>query len=149
MSLNLPRTSLALVSWILVCGSNLVTLTGCHHRPSGLDEVAPAGQATVADGLRGNDQRVRQFPGIDVVTTRNGGFYVRILSGLVGDGQPLYLIDDTPTQVSPSRGIDWFKPEDIVQIRVLKTPAETSVYGPLGVNGIVLITTRQGKGLRR
>ncbi len=69
---------------------------------------------------------------------------MRIISGLVGDGQPLYIIDDAPVPVEPSRGIDWFKPEDIVHIRALKDPAETTVYGPLGVNGVILITARQG-----
>ncbi len=73
---------------------------------------------------------------------------MRILSGLVGDGQPLYIIDDTPMPVEPSRGIDGFKPEDIVRIKALKDPAETSVYGPRGVNGVILITTKEGLRLR-
>lgn len=74
---------------------------------------------------------------------------MRIVSGLVGDGQPLYVIDDTAMPVDPSRGIDWLKPEDIVQIKVLKDPAETTVYGPPGVNGVILITTKQGMRLRK
>jgi hypothetical protein len=69
---------------------------------------------------------------------------IRIVSGLVAEGLPLYVIDDTPMQVESGRGIDWFKPEDIVQIKVLKTPAETAVYGPSGVRGVVLISTQQG-----
>lgn len=67
---------------------------------------------------------------------------VRILTGLVGRGEPLYVIDGAPMLVEPNRGIDWFKPEDIEQISVLKTPTETAVYGAQGVNGVVLITTR-------
>ena len=147
MSLNLSRTSVAQVSCLIVCGSTFLTLAGCHQRVSALDEIAPAEQLRVANSQGANDQRVRRFPGIDVVSTRSGGFYIHILSGLVGGGQPLYLIDDAPMVVDPSRGIDWFKPEDIVQIKVLKNPAETTVYGPSGVHGVILITTRQGTGL--
>ena len=68
---------------------------------------------------------------------------MRILSGLVAGGEPLYVIDDIRAVVEPSRGIDWFKPEDIVSIRVLKDPAEITVYGPAGANGVILITTRK------
>ena len=74
---------------------------------------------------------------------------MRILSGLGAGGQPLYIIDDSPATVDPSRGIDWFEPEDIVRIRVLKDPAETAVYGPNGVNGVILITTKQGMRPRK
>ncbi|MBA3341941.1 MAG: TonB-dependent receptor plug domain-containing protein [Gemmatimonadaceae bacterium] len=76
--------------------------------------------------------------------TPTGGFSMRILSGLVGEGQPLYIIDDSPVPVEPSRGIDWFQPEDILRIKVLKDPVETAAYGPPGVNGVILITTKQG-----
>jgi len=74
---------------------------------------------------------------------------MRVLSGLVGNGQPLYIIDDSPATVDPSRGIDWFELEDILRIAVLKDPAETAVYGPGGVNGVILITTKQGARPRR
>lgn len=74
---------------------------------------------------------------------------MRILSGLVGGAQPLYIIDESPVTIDPSRGIDWFEPEDIVRVRVLKDPAETAVYGPNGVNGVILITTKQGMRPRK
>ena len=45
--------------------------------------------------------------------------------------------------IVPSRGIDWFKPEDIAEIKVLKGPAELAIYGPRGVNGVIVITTMQ------
>ena len=67
----------------------------------------------------------------------------------MGDGPPLYVIDDAHIVVDPGSGIHWFKPEDIIQVRVLKTPAETSVYGPSGVNGVILITTKLGVGHRK
>ena len=69
---------------------------------------------------------------------------MRILSGLVGSGEPLYVIDGNPIVIDSRRGIDWFKPEDIMRISVLKSPSDLAVYGPRGVNGVILITTRQG-----
>jgi TonB-dependent SusC/RagA subfamily outer membrane receptor len=65
------------------------------------------------------------------------------MSGLVSRGEPLYIIDGTHMMIEPSRGIDWFKPEDIARIQVLKDPADTAVYGPRGRNGVIVITTRQ------
>jgi TonB-dependent SusC/RagA subfamily outer membrane receptor len=68
---------------------------------------------------------------------------------MVGDGPPLYVIDGAHIVVDPGSGINWFKPEDMIQVTVLKTPAETSVYGPTGVNGVILITTKLGVGRRK
>jgi TonB-dependent SusC/RagA subfamily outer membrane receptor len=65
---------------------------------------------------------------------------------MVGSGEPLYVIDGNPMMISPDRGIDWFKPEDIAQIKVLKYPDELAVYGPRGVNGVIVITTIQARG---
>jgi TonB-dependent SusC/RagA subfamily outer membrane receptor len=132
MSLSLSRVSPARVAGILTCVLTFVALGGCVHR-------SPAVY----------DQGLPSFPGVQMSRKPTGGFSVRILSGLVGDGQALYIIDETPTPVDPSRGIDWLKPEDILQIQVLKDPAETTMYGPHGVNGVILITTKQGMRLRK
>ena len=116
---------------ILACATCVVTLSGCHQRARVGDETVPV---------------AGRFSGVDLVPTRSGGFYVRILSGLVGSGEPLYVIDGTPLMIDPARGIDWFKPEDILRITVLKSPSDLAVYGARGVNGVILITTRQGTG---
>ena len=74
---------------------------------------------------------------------------IRIHSGAVGGGEPLYVIDGNPMMIPPNRGIDWFKPEDIAEIKVLKYPDELAVYGPRGVNGVIVITTKQAAGRSR
>ena len=95
-------------------------------------------------------QAPRTFPGIQLNRTQAGGFSLRILSGMVSAGPPLYIVDGIRVTVEPARGIDWFQPEDIVAIQVLKDPSEIAVYGQSGTNGVVLITTRQGlKPVRR
>jgi TonB-dependent SusC/RagA subfamily outer membrane receptor len=150
MSLSLSRVSLARVAASLVCGPSLVALGACHHRSSALEEPSPAEQMTVGQDRQPNDKgRPRSFPGVDISRTRSGAVSIRILGSVVGDGAPLYVIDGTPAVVDPSLGINWLEPEDIAQIRVLKDPAQTAVYGPRGVNGVIVITTKQAATLRK
>ena len=86
----------------------------------------------------------RHFPGVDIVPTARSGFLVRVHSGMmVGNGEPLYVIDGAPMRVEPNRGIDWFTPEAIASIKVLKAPHELAEYGPSGANGVVVITTNR------
>ncbi len=86
---------------------------------------------------------MQRFPGINIVMMPRGGFLIRTYSGQMGPGEPLYVIDGAPLLVDPSRGIDWLKPDDVAKIQVLTGPAETAIYGPRGVNGVILITTKR------
>lgn len=138
MSLFVSRFSRRGVAVTFVYGP-LLLVAACHH--GAVTSQRPPRATPVVPGEMG-DRLVRKFPGVDLVSTRSGGFVIRIISGLA-DGNPLYVIDGHQMFIDPRRGINWFRPEDIVAIRVLKTPAETSVYGPRGVHGVILITTRQ------
>lgn len=116
---------------VLLCAALLIS-SACHRAQS----TAP----------RPKTDYSRHFTGADIVPTPNAGFIVRIHSAMVGDGDPLYVIDGTRMRIPQNRGIDWFKPEDIVDIKVLKYPHELAEYGPTGVNGVIVITTKQGRG---
>lgn len=146
MSLFLSRLSLRADFGTLAYGPTLLVLVACHHGSS-----APASSHAERRPVprETGGRLVRGYPGVDVVSTRNGGFVIRIISGLTGGGEPLYDIDGHTMFVDPNRGIDWFKPDDIVRIKVLKTPDETAVYGPRGVHGVILISTKQGSRSRR
>jgi TonB-dependent SusC/RagA subfamily outer membrane receptor len=85
------------------------------------------------------------WSGADLVRIGRGAFVIRIHSGLAANGEPLYVIDGAPMMIEPGRGIDWFRPEDISNLRVLTNPAETAVYGPRGVNGVIVIATKQAR----
>jgi TonB-dependent SusC/RagA subfamily outer membrane receptor len=80
---------------------------------------------------------------VQLIPTKAGGFSVRVLSGMLPPGPPLYVVDGVRMSVDPVRGIDWLQQGDILSIRLLKDPWEVSVYGQSGNNGVVLITTRQ------
>ncbi len=71
------------------------------------------------------------------------GMSVRIRGQLsVSAGSdPLYVIDGFPI----SGNISNLNPDEIETISVLKDAASTSLYGSRAANGVVLITTRQGK----
>lgn len=83
-------------------------------------------------------------------------FNVRSGAGLLG-GNPTVFIDGVRVasgnitgygtggqQVSALADLN---PNDIEDIEVLKGPAATSLYGPQGQNGIVLIKTKRGRGI--
>lgn len=67
----------------------------------------------------------------------------------VVDGVPLYtggttnMITGVSTSVSP---LTYLNTDDIESITVLKDASATSIYGANGSNGVVLITTKKGKG---
>jgi TonB-dependent SusC/RagA subfamily outer membrane receptor len=79
--------------------------------------------------------------GVHVLPAPGGGFLIRIRGA--NNPEPLYVIDGMPVEVTPGRGLDWLDPADIARIDVLKNPAETSIFGGRGANGVILITTKR------
>ncbi|MBR6055532.1 MAG: SusC/RagA family TonB-linked outer membrane protein [Bacteroidales bacterium] len=95
----------------------------------------------------------------------DGGISVRIrgLSSFNGSSEPLYVVDGVLLNTSQggetllSRGADngssdeamngllGLSPSDIQSIEVLKDASATAIYGALGANGVVLITTKMGR----
>lgn len=65
-----------------------------------------------------------------------------IIRGVGSDNnvRPLYVIDGMRTE-----GIDWLDPEDIESMEVLKDAASAAIYGTEGANGVIIITTKNGK----
>lgn len=61
--------------------------------------------------------------------------------GSNGDCPPLYVVDGRIA--SDINGID---PNDIESIEVLKDAASAAIYGAQAGNGVILVTTKQGKG---
>ena len=58
----------------------------------------------------------------------------------LGGNQPLYVVDGVPVG-----GIQDFNPDDIASIQVLKSAAAAAIYGSRAANGVIIITTKQGK----
>ena len=144
MSVSPRRVSLFQLADVLVSAAMLVSAGACYHAPS----EAPQPAAVEASEQRAQATAMFRrgfFPGVDIVPMSRSAFVVKIHSGMVGSGEPLYVIDGDPVMIPPS-GISWFKPDDIAQIKVLKYPDELALYGPRAVNGVIVITTKQARG---
>lgn len=129
----------------------------------GLDEVVVVGYGTIRKSdLTGAVAKVggkdlQQVATTDVVQTLQGkvagvdviansgepgaGVKIKIRGvGSWGDSNPIYVVDGFPT--SDISNID---PSNIESIEVLKDASSTAIYGSRGANGVVLVTTKQGK----
>ena len=56
-----------------------------------------------------------------------------------GDNQPLYIIDGFPGD------IENVNPQDIQSMEVLKDGAAAAIYGSVAANGVIIVTTKNGK----
>ncbi|MCI1683710.1 MAG: TonB-dependent receptor [Bacteroides sp.] len=84
-----------------------------------------------------------QTPGVNIASTSGqpGADMKVTIRGLgtVGNSQPLYLIDGVGGDIST------LNPADIESVDVLKDAASAAIYGAQAANGVVLITTKQGR----
>lgn len=64
---------------------------------------------------------------------------IRGISTIVGDSEPLYVIDGVA-----GGSIDALNPADIESIEILKDAASTAIYSGRASNGVVLVTTKRG-----
>ena len=67
---------------------------------------------------------------------------IRGIGSITGSSDPLYIIDGVPTQ----GGLNQLNSNDIESLQVLKDAASASIYGARASNGVVIITTKKGKG---
>lgn len=83
--------------------------------------------------------------------------WIRGMSSLYGDNNVLFIVDGVPITnttkqfdiwvehlMSPTRSID-INPNNIESIKVLKSLAETNIYGSEGRNGVIIINTKTGQ----
>lgn len=85
-----------------------------------------------------------QSPGVNIqaVSGQPGdGFKINIRgAGTNGNTAPIYVIDGVA-----GGDINSLNPADIERIDVLKDAASCAIYGSSGANGVILVTTKQGK----
>lgn len=77
-------------------------------------------------------------PGLD-----NAEFFIRGITTFgVGKVDPLILVDNV--EVS-THDLSRLHPDDIASFSILKDATATALYGARGANGVILITTKEGK----
>ena len=112
-------------------------LTGSTVQVKG-DDLAKLNTASALGALQS------QSPGV-TITQNSGqpgrGYKVNIRGiGTIGDSEPLYVIDGVA-----GGDINALNPNDIESIDILKDAASAAIYGARAANGVVLVTTKQGK----
>ncbi len=90
------------------------------------------------------------------ITSNSGapgaGSTIRIRGGasITGSNDPLIVIDGVPVSNSGIAGIDnalaTINPNDIETFTILKDASSTAIYGSRASNGVIMITTKKGKG---
>lgn len=109
--------------------------------------------------VRVDQALIGQMSGVAVKQTTGvpgKGFSIRVRgAGSISAGnEPLYVLDGFPLASSSQSGsgaygtgnpMDNINPNDIESIQVLKDAASAAIYGSRAANGVVIITTKQGK----
>ncbi|RTE53901.1 SusC/RagA family TonB-linked outer membrane protein [Arenibacter aquaticus] len=122
------------------------------------DDIKNTAETNVVNALAGKSAGV-------FVNSSNGNvgassrITIRGNQSLTGNNQPLFVVDGVPIDnsiVSSSRGGYDFtdmgngaadiNPSDIAEMTVLKGGNAAALYGSRGANGVILITTKSGKG---
>ncbi|MDO4320435.1 MAG: TonB-dependent receptor [Bacteroidales bacterium] len=65
---------------------------------------------------------------------------VRGTTSFNGSNEPLYVVDGVPVD-----NVNFLSPGDIENMQILKDASSAAIYGARGANGVVIITTKQGK----
>jgi TonB-dependent starch-binding outer membrane protein SusC len=84
-----------------------------------------AGVQIISSGVPGNNPEIR----------------IRGIS-TINNNSPLLVIDGVPTQ----SGLNQINMDDVESIQILKDASAAAIYGARGANGVVIITTKRGKG---
>ena len=101
-----------------------------------------ASTSNVQDILQGKvaglDIRTSRFPG------DNQSINIRGARSLNAGNSPLVIVDGVPGSLSDLNSYD------IESLEVLKDAASSAIYGSMGANGVILVTTKRGrKGVKR
>ena len=112
-------------------------ITGATVQVKG-DEIAKLNTTNALEAMQSST------PGVQITSssTQPGkGFKVYIRGiGTIGDAAPLYVIDGVA-----GGNLDGINPNDIESIDILKDAASAAIYGARAANGVILVTTKQGK----
>ena len=96
-----------------------------------------------------------KIAGVNVTTSNGGpggGASIRIRGGssLNASNDPLIVIDgmamDNQGVKGAPNGLAMVNPNDIESFTVLKDASATAIYGSRGSNGVIIITTKKGRG---
>jgi TonB-linked SusC/RagA family outer membrane protein len=122
------------------------------------EELMKSAPISLEQGIQG------RLAGVNVIKNDGapgGGISVQIrgTNSFMGSTEPLYVIDGVPMSVSNDaetvsfdnnevtyrNALSFLDPNDIESLEVLKDASATAIYGSRGSNGVVMITTKNGR----
>lgn len=126
------------------------------------DELDNGGSANVVKSLDGrmsgvNFTQASTDPAGSVFITIRGATSLS-LPNSTANSQPLYIIDGIPlgtTSITNKNGVDFgnllsqLNPNDIESVTILKGASAGALYGAQAGNGVIMITTKSGKGAKK
>ena len=112
-------------------------VTGATVQVKG-DEIAKLNTTNALEAMQSST------PGVQITQSSSQpgkGYKVYIRGiGTTGNSAPLYVIDGVA-----GGNLDGINPNDIESIDILKDAASAAIYGARAANGVILVTTKQGK----
>lgn len=150
-----------------VAGRNVINLTA-QEESIALDAVVAIGYGSVrkrdlttaVSTVSNEDMELRpvteasgfiqgKVAGVTVQQTSGlpgSGMTVRVrgASSIASSNDPLYVVDGVPVGTG-NYAIAYLSPQDIETMQILKDASSAAIYGSRAANGVVLITTKQGK----
>lgn len=91
------------------------------------------------------DMIAARMPGVDVRRATDGSYTIRIrgTNSYNSGAEPLVVVDGVPARSADV--LASIHPNDVEQIDVLRDAASAAIYGSRGANGVILITTKDGR----
>jgi TonB-linked SusC/RagA family outer membrane protein len=162
---RLVITSVGFVDQEVAIGGKSEVNISIVNNTSSLQDVVVIGYATVkrkdvtgaVSGINQKDIRSRpvsnalqamqgKVAGVDISSNERpgqvGSINIRGVRSLTASNSPLFVVDGIPLSTG---GIEYINPNDIETIDVLKDASATAIFGSRGANGVVIVTTKQGK----
>lgn len=163
-----PQLKIVMVSTSHDLDEVVVTALGMKRDRKGLgyaaqdlkaDDLNKAGTSSLSDALQGKLAGVEIKPSSGMPGA-SSQIVIRGARSFTGNNTPLYVVDGMPIQSTPDfstgssvsgtdiadRSLD-IDPNEIESINVLKGQAAAALYGIRASNGVIVITTKSGKGL--
>ena len=104
------------------------------------EEMMRKSPTNILEGLKGAAAGV-MVTSQDGAPEANATIRIRGVATINGSASPLYVVDG----VQVGTNANFLAPSDIESIEILKDASATAIYGSLGANGVIMITTKHGK----
>lgn len=106
------------------------------------ERISNRPSANFADALQG------QVAGLQVFTSsgepsENVSMRMRGVGSINSSTEPLFILDGSPISSGVFTALN---PSDIENVTILKDASSTSIYGSRAANGVVVITSKRGRG---